>query len=197
MQFETPIVIETTEAGTRAYDIYSRLLKNRIIFLGGAIEEETANSIIAQMLFLHSEDPKSDIHFYINSFGGSVTAGLAIYDIMQFVSCDIRTYCVGLAASMGAVLLMGGTKGKRYALPNATVLLHQPLISGHITGPATDLQIEAEEMLRVRSRLYSIISQRTGKSIEIIERDCDRNYWLDAKQALEYGVIDQILQKLP
>lgn len=197
MQFETPIVIETTEAGTRAYDIYSRLLKNRIIFLGGEIDEETANSIIAQMLYLSREDSKSDIHFYINSFGGSVTAGLAIYDIMQFVGCDIRTYCVGLAASMGAVLLMGGTKGKRYALPNSTVLLHQPLISGHITGPATDLQIEAEEMLRVRTRLYTIISQQTGKPIEVIERDCDRNYWLDARQSLEYGVVDQILQKLP
>lgn len=197
MRFDLPVVIETTEAGTRAYDIYSRLLKNRIIFLGGVIDEETANSIIAQMLFLSSEDSKSDIHFYINSYGGSVTAGLAIYDIMQFVGCDIRTYCVGLAASMGAVLLMGGTKGKRYALPNSTVLLHQPLISGHITGPATDLQIEAEEMLRVRSRLYTIISQHTGKPMDVIERDCDRNYWLDARQSLEYGVIDQILQKLP
>ena len=192
----TPVVIETTEAGERAYDIYSRLLKDRIIFLRGDIDDEAANSIIAQMLFLNNEDDKADIHFYLNSPGGSVSAGLAIYDTMQFVRCDVSTYCVGLAASMGAVLLMGGTKGKRHALPNSSILLHQPLIRGHITGPATDLQIEAEEMLRVRSRIYHIIGHHTGKSLEQIEKDCDRNYWLDAKQSLEYGVVDKILEKL-
>ncbi|MDY6911360.1 MAG: ATP-dependent Clp protease proteolytic subunit [Chloroflexota bacterium] len=193
----TPIVIETSEAGERAYDIYSRLLKDRVVFLGGAVDDEVANSIVAQMLLLNNEDDSTDIHFYINSPGGSVSAGLAIYDTMQYVQCDVSTYCVGLAASMGAVLLMGGAKDKRYVLPNSSVLLHQPLIRGSITGPATDLQIEAEEMLRVRSRLYSIISTQTGKSFEQVEKDCDRNYWLDANQSLEYGVVDKILEKLP
>jgi ATP-dependent Clp protease protease subunit len=161
------------------------------------VEDETANLIVAQMLFLNSEDPKADIHFYINSPGGSVSAGLAVYDTMQFIHCDVNTYCVGLAASMGAVLLMGGSRGKRYALPNSSVLLHQPLIRGNITGPATDLQIEAEEMLRVQARLYRIISSHTGKAFKQIEEDCDRNYWLDASQSVEYGVIDKILEKLP
>lgn len=193
----TPIVIEPGEAGERVYDIYSRLLKDRVIFLGGPVEDEKANLIIAQMLFLNGENPKADIHFYINSPGGSVSAGLAIYDLMQFIQCDVNTYCVGLAASMGAVLVMGGTKGKRFALPNASVLLHQPLIRGNITGPATDLQIEAEEMLRVQARLYRIISHHTGKPLKQIEEDCDRNYWLDAKQAVEYGVVDNVLGRLP
>jgi len=193
----TPIVIEPSETGERVYDIYSRLLKDRVIFLGGVVEDEKANLVIAQMLFLNGEDSKSDIHFYINSPGGSVSSGLAIYDTMQFIRCDVNTYCVGLAASMGAVLLMGGTKGKRFALPNSSVLLHQPLIRGNITGPATDLQIEAEEMLRVQARLYRIISSHTGKPLKQIEEDCDRNYWLDAKQSLEYGLVDKILEKLP
>jgi ATP-dependent Clp protease protease subunit len=192
-----PIVIEPTKTGERVYDIYSRLLRDRMIFLGGVVEDETANLIVAQMLFLNSENPKADIHFYINSPGGSVSAGLAVYDTMQFIHCDVNTYCVGLAASMGAVLLMGGTKGKRYALPNSSVLLHQPLIRGNITGPATDLQIEAEEMLRVQVRLYRIISNHTGKPFKQIEEDCDRNYWLDGSQAVEYGVIDKVLEKLP
>ena len=192
-----PIVIEPTETGERVYDIYSRLLKDRMVFLGGVVEEERANLIVAQMLFLNSEDPKADMHFYINSPGGSVSAGLAVYDTMQFIHCDVNTYCVGLAASMGAVLLMGGTRGKRYALPNSSVLLHQPLIRGNITGPATDLQIEAEEMLRVQARLYRIISSHTGKAFKQIEEDCDRNYWLDASQSVEYGVIDKVLEKLP
>ena len=192
-----PIVIEPTETGERVYDIYSRLLKDRMVFLGGVVDEERANLIVAQMLFLNSEDPKADIHFYINSPGGSVSAGLAVYDTMQFIHCDVSTYCVGLAASMGAVLLMGGARGKRYALPNSSVLLHQPLIRGNITGPATDLQIEAEEMLRVQARLYRIISSHTGKPLKQIEEDCDRNYWLDSKQSLEYGVIDKVLEKLP
>jgi ATP-dependent Clp protease protease subunit len=192
-----PIVIEPSETGERVYDIYSRLLRDRVIFLGGVVEDEKANLIIAQMLFLNSENPKSDIKFYINSPGGSVSAGLAIYDTMRFIHCDVSTYCVGLAASMGAVLLLGGTKGKRFALPNSSILLHQPLIRGNITGPATDLQIEAEEMLRVQARLYRIISSHTGKPLKQIEEDFDRNLWLDAKQSLDYGVIDKVLEKLP
>jgi ATP-dependent Clp protease, protease subunit len=193
----TPIVIEPSETGERVYDIYSRLLRDRVIFLGGVVEDEKANLIVAQMLFLNGENPKAEIHFYINSPGGSVSAGLAIYDTMQFIRCDVNTYCVGLAASMGAVLLMGGTKGKRYALPNSSVLLHQPLIRGNITGPATDLQIEAEEMLRVQVRLYRIIASHTGKPLKQIEEDCDRNYWLDAKQSVEYGLVDKVLERLP
>ncbi len=192
----TPIVIEPGEGGERAYDIYSRLLKDRIIFLGGVVEDEKANLIVAQMLLLNSQDPKKDIRFFINSPGGSVSAGLAVYDAMQSLGCDVSTYCVGLAASMGAVLLMGGRKGKRFALPNSSVLLHQPLIRGSITGPATDLQIEAEEMLRVQSRLYRIISANTGKPLTQIEEDCDRNYWLDADQARQYGVVDRVLEKI-
>ena len=192
-----PIVIETTGRGERAYDIYSRLLRDRIIFLGGGVDDETANLIIAQMLFLSNEDPRSDIHFYINSPGGSVTAGMAVYDTMQYLRCDVRTYCVGLAASMGAVLLLGGDKGKRFLLPNSSVLLHQPMIRGQVTGPATDLQIEAEEMLRVRERLYAIIAEHTGKNIATIEKDCDRNKWMDAKETLEYGVADAILDEIP
>ena len=192
-----PMVIETTGRGERAYDIYSRLLKDRVIFLGGAVDDDTANLIVAQMLFLSNEDAKADIHFYVNSPGGSVTAGLAIYDTMRYLRCDVCTYCVGLAASMGAVLLLGGTAGKRYLLPNSSVLLHQPLIRGRITGPATDLQIEAEEMIRVRQRLYDIIAQHTGKDMPTVEKDCDRNYWLDAEQAIEYGVADKVLEKIP
>lgn len=191
-----PMVIETTGRGERAYDIYSRLLKDRVVFLGGPVTDEAANLIIAQMLFLSNEDAKADIHFYINSPGGSVTAGLAIYDTMRYLRCDVATYAIGLSASMGGLLLMGGTEGKRYTLPNASVLLHQPLIRGHITGPATDLEIEATEMLRVRDRLYAIIASHTGKSLEQIEQDCDRNRWLNAEEAVEYGVVDQILTKI-
>lgn len=192
-----PIVIETTGRGERAYDIYSRLLRDRIIFLGGPVDDETANLIVAQMLFLSNEDAKSDIHFYINSPGGSVTAGLAIYDTMRFLRCDVSTYCVGLAASMGALLLLGGTDGKRFILPNSSVLLHQPLIRGRITGPATDLQIEAEEMLRVRGRLYAIIAEHTGKELAVVEKDCDRNYWMTAQESVEYKVADKVLDKMP
>jgi len=192
-----PIVIETTGRGERAYDIYSRLLRDRIIFLGGPVDDETANLIVAQMLFLSNEDAKSDIHFYINSPGGSVTAGLAIYDTMRFLRCDVSTYCVGLAASMGALLLLGGTDGKRFILPNSSVLLHQPLIRGRITGPATDLQIEAEEMLRVRNRLYAIIAEHTGKELAVVEKDCDRNYWMNAQESVEYRVADKVLDKMP
>jgi len=192
-----PMVIETTGRGERAYDIYSRLLKDRVIFLGGAVDDDTANLIVAQMLFLSNEDAKADIHFYVNSPGGSVTAGLAVYDTMRYLRCNVCTYCVGLAASMGAVLLLGGTAGKRFLLPNCSVLLHQPLIRGRITGPATDLQIEAEEMIRVRQRLYDIIAKHTGKDMPTVEKDCDRNYWMNAEQSIEYGVADKILEKIP
>jgi len=192
-----PIVIETSGRGERAYDIYSRLLKDRIVFLGGPLDDEAANLIVAQLLFLANEDAKADVHFYINSPGGSVTAGLAVYDTMRYLRCDVCTYGVGLAASMGALLLLGGTPGKRFMLPNSSILLHQPLIRGHVTGPATDLKIEAEEMVRVRQRLYEIIARHTGKDLATIERDCDRNRWMTAEQAVQYGVVDKVLEKAP
>ena len=192
-----PIVIEKTGRGERAYDIYSRLLKDRIIFLGGQVDDDSANLIVAQMLFLSNEDSKSDIHFYINSPGGSVTAGLAIYDTMRFLRCHVATYCVGLAASMGAVLFAGGEKGKRYVLNNSRVLLHQPLISGVLTGPATDLDIQAKETIRLRGRLYDILAQHTGQKVDKITADCDRNFWLDAKESVAYGIADEVLQKAP
>ena len=190
-----PYVIETTGRGERAYDIYSRLLKDRIIFLGGALEDEMANVITAQMLFLSNEDPKADINFYINSPGGTVTAGLAVYDTMQFVRCGVATYCLGQAASMGAILLLGGRKNKRFILPNAKVLLHQPLWGRE--GPATDLSIAAAEIIRVRSRLYEIVAKHTGRDAALIEKDCDRDKWLDATEALEYGLVDRRLERLP
>ena len=192
-----PMVVETTGRGERAYDIYSRLLKDRVIFLGGPVTDDSANLIIAQLLFLSNEDSKADIHFYINSPGGSVSAGLAIYDTMKFLRCEVSTYCIGMAASMGAVLFLSGQAGKRYALPNSTVMLHQPLVRGQITGPATDLKIEAEEMLRVRDRLYGIISEHCGKPVDQVIKDCDRNKWLNAHEAVDYGCADKILEKLP
>ena len=192
-----PIVIEKSGRTERAYDIYSRLLKDRIIFLGGVVNDVSANLIIAQMLFLSNEDSKADIHFYINSPGGSITAGLAIYDTMQFVRCDVATYCIGQAASMGAVLLAGGQAKKRFLLANNRVLLHQPLISGVMEGPATDLDIEAQEILRLRARLYEILAGHSGQAQEKIEKDCDRNLWLDAPEAIKYGLADRILQKAP
>lgn len=192
-----PFVIETTGRGERAYDIYSRLLKDRIVFLTGGLDDDAANTIIAQLLFLSNEDPKSDVHFYINSSGGSVSAGLAIYDTMQFLRCDVATYCVGMAASMGAVLMCGGTKGKRFLLPNSRMLLHQPLIGGVIEGAATDLAIEAEEIIRIRERLYRILASRTGKPQSEIAKDCDRNKWLDAEQSIDYGLADSILERQP
>ncbi len=192
-----PIVIEKSGRTERAYDIYSRLLRDRIIFLGGPVDDTSANLIVAQMLFLSNEDSKSDIHFYINSPGGSITAGLAIYDTMQFVRCDVATYCVGQAASMGSVLLAGGTKGKRFLLNNNRILLHQPLLSGVLQGPATDLQIEAEEILRLRGRLYQILASHSGKKADEIEKDCDRNLWLGAEETIEYGLADKVLKKAP
>jgi ATP-dependent Clp protease protease subunit len=197
MNQNIPFVIETSGRGERAYDIYSRLLKDRIIFLGGGIDDDVANLVVAQMLFLSNEDPKADIHFYINSPGGSVSAGLAIFDTMQFLRCDVATYCVGMAASMGAVLLVGGHEKKRFILPNARVLLHQPLLGGIMQGSATDLAIEAEEIVRLRKRLYEIISSRTKKDMATIEKDCDRNKWFDAKEAIDYGLADTILERAP
>jgi len=192
-----PIVIEKSGRGERAYDIFSRLLKDRIVFLGGGVDDATANLLIAQLLFLSNEDSKSDIHFYINSPGGSVTAGLAIYDTMCHLRCDVATYCVGQAASMGAVLFAGGSANKRFVLPNSRVLLHQPLISGVMQGTATDLDIEAKEILRLRKRLYDILSAHSGKDTEQIEKDCDRNLWLGAEEGIEYGLVDKVLQKAP
>lgn len=195
--YRIPIVIEKSGREERAYDIYSRLLKDRIIFLAGGIDDEVANVIIAQMLFLSNEDRKAEIHFYINSPGGSVSAGLAVYDTMRFLRCDVATYCIGMAASMGAVLLAGGAKGKRYLLPNSRMLLHQPLISGTLQGAATDLEIEAQEILRLRQTIYEIIATNTGRKTATIEKDCDRNKWLDAPEALEYGLADKILERMP
>jgi len=191
-----PMVIEQSGRAERAYDIYSRLLKDRIVFLGSQVDDETANLVVAQLLFLSNEDPKSDIHFYINSPGGSISAGLGIYDTIQYVRPQVATYCIGLAASMGAVLLMAGAEGKRYILPNSRVLLHQPLIGG-VEGPASDLGIQAREMLRVRQRMYEIMAKHTGKDMETIARDCERNYWLDAEESVQYGVADRVLKHLP
>jgi ATP-dependent Clp protease protease subunit len=192
-----PIVVEQSGRGERAYDIFSRLLKDRIIFLGGGVDDEVANLIIAQMLFLSNENDEADIHFYINSPGGVITSGMAIYDTMQFLRCDVSTYCVGQAASMGSVLFAGGKEGKRFMLPNSRILLHQPLISGVMQGAATDLEIEAKEILRLRERLYDVLSKHTGKDAGDIENDCDRNLWLEADESIAYGLADKILQKAP
>ncbi len=192
-----PIVIEQTGRGERAYDIFSRLLKDRIIFLGGPVTDETANLVVAQLLFLANEDSKSDIHFYINSPGGSVTAGLGVVDTMQFIQCDVSTYIIGQAASMGSVLACCGSKGKRFTLPNSRNLMHQPLIGGVLEGQATDLEIEAREMLRIRDRLYKLYSEATGQTTEKIEKDCDRNHWLNDSEMLEYGLIDKVLTAMP
>tara|TARA_B100000683_G_C12461832_1_gene544431 strand:- start:435 stop:1046 length:612 start_codon:yes stop_codon:yes gene_type:complete len=191
------MVIEKTGRGERHYDIYSRLLKDRIIFLGGGVDDDSANLVVAQLLFLSQEDPKADIHFYINSPGGSVSAGLGVYDTMQFIRPKVATYCIGMCASMGAVLLMAGEAGKRYVLPNSRVLLHQPLMGGVIEGPATDLGIQATEMMRTRERLYDIMCHHTGKDKETMARDCERDKWLDSKEAVEYGVADQLLEHIP
>ncbi len=192
-----PMVIEKTGRGERAYDIYSRLLKDRIVFLGGAVTDEAANLVVAQLLFLSNEDPKTDVHLYINSPGGSVSAGLGVYDTMEFVRCDVATYCIGVAASMGALLLMAGTKSKRHVLPNARVLLHQPLTGGVMEGPATDLGIQAKEMIRTRERMYKIMVEHTGKDYETIAADCDRDKWLDANETVAYGIADRVLKHIP
>lgn len=192
-----PIVIEQTGRGERSYDIFSRLLRDRIVFIGGGVTDEVANLVVAQLLFLSNEDPTADISVYINSPGGSVSAGLAVYDTMQFVRPDVATYCVGLAASMGAVLLAAGTNGKRYSLPNGRVLIHQPLIRGVLTGPATELDIEAREIIRLRRRIYDILATHTGQTVEQIETDCDRNKWLHAEEAVEYGCVDRLLDRMP
>ncbi|MDX2118919.1 MAG: ATP-dependent Clp protease proteolytic subunit [Planctomycetota bacterium] len=192
-----PIVIEKSARGERAYDIYSRLLKDRIIFLGGPVTDEMANLAVAQMLFLANEDAKSDIHIYVNSPGGSVSAGLAIVDTMKFIQCDVATYIIGQAASMGSVIATCGTKGKRYTLTNARNLMHQPLLSGVMEGQATDLEIEAREMLRIRDRLYQLYADATGQTIDKVTRDCDRNKWLDDHEMVEYGLVDKVLTRMP
>lgn len=187
-----PYVIENTGKGERSYDIYSRLLKDRIIFIGEAIDEHVASIVVAQLLFLEAEDPDKDICIYINSPGGSVTAGMAIYDTMQYIKPDVSTICIGMAASMGAFLLSSGTKGKRFALPNAEVMIHQPL--GGVNGQASDIKIHAEWMLRTKEKLNKILSSNTGKDLETIERDTDRDNFLTAEEAAEYGLIDKVIE---
>jgi ATP-dependent Clp protease protease subunit len=185
------MVIEQSSRGERAYDIYSRLLKDRIIFLGSAMNDEVANLLIAQLLFLESEDPDKDINFYINSPGGMVTAGLAVYDTMQYIKPDIATVCIGQAASMGALLLTAGTKGKRYSLPNARILIHQPM--GGFQGQASDIEIQAKEMLRMKDALNQILVRHTGKTMDSIQRDTDRDYFMSAEEAKNYGIIDHVI----
>jgi len=187
-----PTVIENTSRGERAYDIYSRLLKERIVFLGEEVNDVTASLVVAQLLFLESEDPNKDINFYINSPGGSVTAGMAIYDTMQYVKCDVSTTCIGMAASMGAFLLAGGAKGKRFALPNAEIMIHQP--SGGAQGQASDIKINADHILRIRDNLNRLLSENTGKPLEQIEVDTERDNWLTADEAKEYGIIDAVIK---
>ncbi len=186
-----PIVVEQTGRGERSYDIYSRLLKDRIIFIGTPIDDHVANLVIAQLLFLQMEDGKKDISIYINSPGGSVTAGLAIYDTMQFVTCDVNTYCMGIAASMGAVLLCAGTKGKRYALPNSDIMIHQ--VSGGAQGQASDVERQVEFMFKLKKRLNGILSRHTGKPVEQVEKDADRDYYMTAEEAKAYGVVDEVV----
>ena len=188
-----PYVVEQTSRGERNYDIYSRLLKDRIIFLGEEVNETTASLVVAQLLFLESEDPNKDIQLYINSPGGMVTAGMAIYDTMQYIKCDVSTICIGLAASMGAFLLAGGTKGKRYALPNAEVMIHQP--SGGSQGQCTDIQIQARQILRIKDRLNHILADNTGKPVETIAEDCERDNFMTAEEAQAYGLVDKVIYK--
>src|SRR5262245_51587351 len=190
-----PYVVERSGREERVYDIYSRLLKDRIIFLQGVIEDQSANLVVAQMLFLQFDDPKSDIHLYINSPGGSVTAGMGIYDTMQFISCDVATYCIGQAASMGAMLLCAGAKGKRNALPNARVMIHQPL-AGY-EGTATEILIHAKESRAIKKKMNELMARHTGKPIEQIERDTDRDNFMSANEAREYGIVDHVLERIP
>ena len=193
MSYSIPYVIEKTSGGERSYDIYSRLLKERIIFLGEEVNDVTASLIVAQMLFLEAEDPEKDIQFYINSPGGSVTAGMAIYDTMQYVKCDVSTYCMGMAASMGAFLLAGGTKGKRLALPNAEIMIHQP--SGGAQGQATEIEITAKHILQTKRKLNQILAENTGKDYEIVAADTERDNWMTAEEAKDYGLIDRVVYK--
>ena len=187
-----PYVIEQTSRGERSYDIYSRLLKDRIIFLGEEVTDVAANIIVAQLLFLEAEDPDKDIHLYINRPGGSVTAGLAIYDTMQYIKCDVATYCMGMAASMGSFLLSGGTKGKRYAMPNSEIMIHQP--SGGAQGQATEIQIAAEHILKIRTRLNQILAENTGQPLDVIRIDTERDNFMSAEEAKEYGLIDEVIK---
>ena len=187
-----PMVVERSNTGERAYDIYSRLLKDRIIFLGGPIDDAVANTVVAQLLFLESEDPDKDIHLYINSPGGVITDGMAIYDTMRYIKCDVSTICVGMAASMGAFLLAGGTKGKRMILPNAEVMIHQP--SGGAQGQATEIQITAEWILRTKKHMAEILAANCGQPVEKVMEDTERDHWMTAQQALEYGIVDHIFE---
>ena len=188
-----PYVIEQTSRGERSYDIYSRLLKDRIIFPGEEVNDTSANIIVAELLFLESEDPNKDIHLYINSPGGSVSAGWAIFDTMRYIKCDVSTTCIGMAASMGAFLLAGGTKGKRYALPNSRIMIHQP--SGGTQGQASDIKIQAEQIIETRKRLNEYLAENSGQPIEVIERDTERDHWMSAEEAKAYGLIDQVVSK--
>jgi len=195
MSYLVPMVVEQSGRGERAYDIYSRLLKDRIVFIGTPIDDMVANSVIAQMLFLQMEDPEKDINIYINSPGGSVTSGLAIYDTMQFVKCDVNTYCIGMAASMGAILLTGGTKGKRFSLPNSRVMIHQPW--GGARGTASDISIQAQEILRLKENLINILAKHTEKDFDTVEKDSDRDFFMSAEVARDYGLIDEVIVATP
>jgi ATP-dependent Clp protease protease subunit len=194
MSFYVPTVIEQVKGGERAYDIYSRLLKDRIIFLGSGINDAVANAVIAQLLFLSAEDPEKDIHIYINSPGGSITSGMAIYDTMQYIKPDVSTICVGLAASMGAFLLTAGAKGKRFALPNSEVMIHQPL--GGAEGQASDIEIRAKRIIKMRDKLNGIIAERSGQSFERVEKDSDRDFFMSAQEAMDYGLIDKVIERV-
>ena len=186
-----PVVVEQTNRGERSYDIYSRLLKDRIIFLSEEVNDVTASLIVAQMLFLEGEDPDKDIQFYINSPGGSITSGMAIYDTMQYIKCDVSTICIGMAASMGAFLLASGAKGKRFALPNSEIMIHQPL--GGMQGQATDIKIHADRIIKIKETLNKILSERTGKPLDVIERDTERDNFMTAQEAMEYGLVDKVI----
>lgn len=190
-----PVVIEQTDRGERSYDIYSRLLNDRIIMLSDQVNDVTASLVVAQLLYLESQDPEKDIDLYINSPGGSITSGMAIYDTMQYIKCDVSTICVGLAASMGAFLLSSGAKGKRFALPNSEILIHQPLISGGLSGQCSDIKIQSEHLVRVREHLNKMLSENTGKPLDVIERDTERDNYMSAAEAAEYGLIDKVITK--
>jgi ATP-dependent Clp protease protease subunit len=190
-----PMVVEREGRAERAYDIYSRLLKDRIVFLGDEVSSELSNVVVAQLLFLANEDPKSDVHLYINSPGGSVYSGMGIYDTMQYIPCAVNTYVIGAAASMAAVLFAAGAPGKRYVLPHSRVMIHQPL--GGARGPATDIKIELEEMMRTQVQLYKVLAKHTGKSVEQITTDCDRNNWMDAAESVSYGLADKVMESMP